>query len=190
MALVFVDNRREVSGLGVICMCVVIYVCVLVLFQKMSAPVLLKDHSLKDRNVLGVVRALKERPNELPSQLARIRPSKATEALSPAEVLAEIEGLVGSAEAARDLLDFSGVLGDQAPEEVDLGVLRYALHLVILEANAKGQPRGSQLKEPEKEEDKQVPGPSGSGSSSKGGKAVPVKVGEWLLTLLGEHVEL
>lgn len=110
----------------------------------MATPAILrKDHSLEGRNVVPVIKALRAFKGTLPTPLARLRKDHPLEKYSKGELVGHLEGLLGT--EASDILELAGVQGAEDPQTVDAGILVFTLHLAILEANLKGQPRGTAL---------------------------------------------
>lgn len=140
-----------------------------------SVPVLRKDHSLKDRDVLPVVLALREFKGELPSPVARMRPGKELASMSEEDLVAQTEGLMG--QDLTSVLSLAGIEGAEQPETVGKDLLVFILHQAILLANAKGQPRGVKPVEDRTERGRPSSpiskGPKGAKGAEGGGSPPP-----------------
>ena len=95
-------------------------------------------HSLVGKNYLGVITKLREAKAD-PKQFARLKRDHKLEDYKKAELYENIEGLVGV--PAGDILQC-------AARDDDVQSARLALHLIILQANLSGQPRGVPLTDP------------------------------------------
>ena len=107
----------------------------------MVLPTVLKRrHSLKDINILPVIRRIRlGKPSELKG-FARVQKDVKTDALSTcsmAEINTYVNNITG--EQVGEVLMLAG-LDDQ-----DIDAARWALHCVILYANEFGQPKGQDL---------------------------------------------
>lgn len=113
----------------------------------MSVTVLKKGHSLVGLSHYRVVKELRQFNGTLPVNLARLKAGHPLDSYQPAELVQHVEGLLGC--PAVEILDMAGIQGAECPEGVEKSTLLFFLHITILEANARGQPKGVQLKEPE-----------------------------------------
>lgn len=99
--------------------------------------VLKKKHSLRDKNLLPLVKKLRSGKPDSPSQLARMTKDSITENLDFEEVNNHVESLTG--ESVGEILMMAG-RDDHSADEA-----RWALHCVILYCNEFGQPNGQPL---------------------------------------------
>ena len=97
-----------------------------------------RKHSLVDGNVLGVVKRLKSFNGPIPTggQLASVSASIPTSESAESDLKQNFKKITG--ESAEEILELTG-------REENMDNLRLLLHLAILEANEKGQPKGQQL---------------------------------------------
>ena len=108
------------------------------LFFRMVLPtVLKKKHSLKDVNILILIKRVRTETGQ-PKEYARILTSKRTEEMPLEELRGHFEGITG--EDSRDILKMCDLdfTGDSR---------RLLLHHTIKFANEFGQPKGQELRE-------------------------------------------
>lgn len=132
------------------------------------AAVLKKDYSLVGRDSVPVLRALRRFKGELPADLARLKRDHPLDTYKEEELVSHLEGILGV--DASEVLEMAGVEGADTPASVSKATLLFAVHTAIIEANAKGQPRGTTL-------GGKRPGSPGAGSSTgEGGEEDRKKV--------------
>lgn len=108
----------------------------------MLPTVLKRKHSLKGKQLLPVIRKLRDIQDAHGiKQLARTSSARRTENMSNEDVLKAVEDLTG--ENGIELLELAG----KDPNDEDFAKL--LLHVCILHANEKGQPEGQDLQDPE-----------------------------------------
>ena len=104
----------------------------------MVLPTILKKrHSLKDRNILPLIKKVKGEASS-PTEYARVQTSKRTEEMPLEELKGLFDGITG--EDAREILKMCEK--DFTPES-----MRLLLHHTIIFANEFGQPKGQELRE-------------------------------------------
>nr|XP_034312025.1 uncharacterized protein LOC117684362 isoform X3 [Crassostrea gigas] len=109
----------------------------------MVLPTVLKrKHSLKGKQLLPVIRKLRDIQDAHGiKQLARTSSARRTENMSNEDVLKAVEDLTG--ENGIELLELAG------KDSNDEDFAKLLLHVCILHANEKGQPEGQDLQDPE-----------------------------------------
>ncbi len=107
------------------------------------AAVLKKDHSLKGKNPYRLIKLIRDWDRTDPAVLARIRKDHPLTDYSTADLLGHLEGIVGI--PANELFEMASVEGADRPADLPRGYVLFALHCAVLEANARGQPRGTPL---------------------------------------------
>ena len=125
------------------------------------AVTLKPKHSLVGRSLLPVIMQLKTTEElEGDGQLARLKRDHPLEHYSSEELISEFRKLTG--ESLADVLTLAGKTMEQE-------MIRYAVHLTIIHANAAGAPKGQSLSEPVRQADQGQT--SGTNSARSGDQA-------------------
>ena len=95
---------------------------------------------------MSILLALRGFKGELPDPLARLKRDHPLENYTEEELVCHLEGILGT--GAADVLGLAGVYGAEEPTRVAKSILLFALHMAIVEANAHGQPQGTTLYKP------------------------------------------
>ncbi|XP_064639411.1 uncharacterized protein LOC135494971 [Lineus longissimus] len=117
----------------------------------MVLPTLLKRrHSLKDRDLLPLIRRFRDFGSDLPNQFAQVSMEDKTSDLSVERISQTFHEL--TATPAEEIFDLAG-------REPSGSNFRLFLHLAIIYANEIGQPRGQELVEPQASGSAETPQP-------------------------------
>ena len=106
-------------------------------FQMVLPTVLKKKHTLRDINMLPVVKRIRSGKPDSLKEFARVSKDIRTESLDYEEIDGHVSSLTG--ESVGEVLMMAG-RNDKSVDEA-----RWAIHCIILYANEFGQPRGQNL---------------------------------------------
>ena len=105
--------------------------------QMVQPTTLKRKHSLKDVNILPLIKRIRAEADQRIAEYARIQVAKRTEETPAEELKGHFEGLTG--EDAKDFLTMCGL--DYTAEN-----LRILVHHTIIFANEFGHPKGQELR--------------------------------------------